>query len=229
MVWDLHPPELVASPGIDYSASPPVEPQPTAYVIPFPHPLITINSHPSTSKEFLVSDSRGSIFLTDWRSDPEETDEQQWRHHSLVELVEPRALNASVGHAVQWNGGVGWRQDSAEIVGAIYGSTFSIWDMSKLQGGKPSVTGICFAEGGRQFRWCRGVPGCFGITSQSPSMGAVVHIHNMRYIYAQPSVVDVAPKPNIIRDFDFISSQGTSIIAAAVGRQLVLLSVDLDS
>lgn len=115
MVWDLHPAEDISSPGADYSASPPAIPRPTAYVIAFPYPLTTINSHPSTSKEFLVSDSRGSIFLTDWRSDPEESDEQSWRHHSLLELVEPRALSASLGHAVQWTGAVGWRRDTVEM------------------------------------------------------------------------------------------------------------------
>jgi hypothetical protein len=115
MVWDLHPAVDISSPGVDYSASPPAAPQPTAYVIAFSHPLVTINSHPSTSKEFLVSDSRGSIFLTDWRSDPEDVDEQSRRHHSLVELIEPRALSASLGHAVQWTGAVGWRRDSVEM------------------------------------------------------------------------------------------------------------------
>jgi len=230
MVWDLHPAADISSPSIDDSVSPPATPRPTAYVIAFPHPLTAVNSHPSTSKEFLVSDSRGSIFLTDWRSDPEDNEEQSWRHHSLVELVEPRALSASLGYAVQWTGAIGWRRDSVEIVGATYGSMFSIWDMSKLQGGKPSVTGTSFSDGGRQFRWSPSSPDCFAIAARSSSRGAVIQIHDMRYVHAQPSTINIAPKPHIIRDFDFISSRGgAAVIAAAVGRELVLSSVELDS
>lgn len=98
------------------SPSPAARPQPTAYVIPFPHPLTSINSHPSTSKEFLVSDCRGSIFLTDWRSDPEIADQDSWRNASLIELTEPHALSdASLGGAGQWSGSVGWRRDTVDM------------------------------------------------------------------------------------------------------------------
>lgn len=41
-------------------------------------------------------------------------------------------------------------------VGATYGSRFSIWDLSKSQGGKPLQTGISFPEGGHQFRYAFG-------------------------------------------------------------------------
>lgn len=51
----------------------------------------------------------------------------------------------------------------------------------------------------------------------------------MRYIHAQPTVINIAPKPHVIRDFDFLASRGASVIAAAVGRELVLLSANLDS
>lgn len=125
MVWDLHPtldissslPSPIRSPAMAGTpSSPPARPQPTAYVIAFPHPLTTVNSHPSTSKEFLVSDCRGSIFLTDWRSDPEEKDHDSWRHSSLVELVEPRALSdALTGLSVQWSGSVAWRRDTVDM------------------------------------------------------------------------------------------------------------------
>jgi hypothetical protein len=73
------------------------------------------------------------------------------------------------------------------------------------------------------------VPDCFGITSRSPSKGAVIHIHDMRYIHAQPSVINIASKPHIIRDFDFVASHTSTILAAAVGRELVVLSLDIDS
>jgi hypothetical protein len=121
MVWDLHPslfllPSPTRSLEMAGTPSPPARPQPTAYVITFPHPLTTVNSHPSTSKEFLVSDCRGSIFLTDWRSDHEVRDQDSWRHSSLVELVEPYALSdASVGLSVQWSGSVAWRRDTIDM------------------------------------------------------------------------------------------------------------------
>ena len=37
-------------------------------------------------------------------------------------------------------------------VGATYGPRFAIWDLAKLQGGKPTVTGMSFPEGGHRFR-----------------------------------------------------------------------------
>ena len=37
-------------------------------------------------------------------------------------------------------------------IGATYGSRYSIWDLSNLQGGKPNISGPGFAEGGHQFR-----------------------------------------------------------------------------
>jgi len=119
MVWDLYPTvdtSSRASPNsssMSGSSSPPPRLQPTAYVIAFPHPLTTVNSHPSSSKEFLVSDARGSIFLTDWRSDPEDSEfAESWR---LVELVEPYALAAtSTGLSVQ-GGWAAWRRDNADM------------------------------------------------------------------------------------------------------------------
>lgn len=124
MVWDLQPtvdisssvPSTVQSPPQNASPSPTDRPQPTAYVIAFPHPLATINSHPSTSKEFLVSDYRGSIFLTDWRSDLQDIDPSNWRHSSLLELVEPYTLSDStMGFSTQWQGSVAWRRDTTDM------------------------------------------------------------------------------------------------------------------
>lgn len=121
MVWDLDPnlnisSAPIRSPGTEVSPSPPPRSQPTAYVIAFPHPLTTVNSHPSTGKEFLVSDCRGSIFITDWRSDPRESDQDNWRHSNLIELVEPRALAESLaGLSVQWTGSAAWRRDTTDM------------------------------------------------------------------------------------------------------------------
>jgi hypothetical protein len=121
MVWDLAPSLDMSSvptgsPSLEKSLSPTPRSQPTAYVIAFPHPLTTVNSHPSTGKEFLVSDCRGSVFITDWRSDPDESEEDNWRHTNLVELVEPRALSdALTGLGVQWTGSAAWRRDTVDL------------------------------------------------------------------------------------------------------------------
>lgn len=124
MVWDLHPaldissgiPSPERSLGTNASPSPHPRPQPTSYVISFPHPLVTVNCHQSSSKEFLVSDSRGSIFLTDWRSDPEQSEQGSWRHSSVIELVEPHGLSKSLmGISSQWTGFAAWRQDNIDM------------------------------------------------------------------------------------------------------------------
>lgn len=179
MVWDLQPTFDISS-GVpspeassqNTSSPPNPRPQPTAYVIAFPHPLITVNSHPRSSKEFLISDCHGSIFLTDWRTDPALTEQGSWRHSTLVELVEPHALRDSLlGKSSQNMGFAAWRRDNADMyvhgsrktllviehcvysVGASYGSRFAVWDMSKLRGGKPIHTGISFQDGGHTFRY----------------------------------------------------------------------------
>lgn len=84
--------------------------QPAAYAIPFPHPLTSVSSHPLSSREFLVSDNHGSIFLTDWRSDPEEDP----RRLNVIEFVEPRALSDAVsGHGSL--GVAAWRADNPDV------------------------------------------------------------------------------------------------------------------
>jgi hypothetical protein len=121
MVWDLDssldiPSVPLRLPSKEVSSSPPPRSQPTTYVIPFPYPLTTVNSHPSTGKELLVSDCRGSIFITDWRSDPDESEQDNWRRSNLVELVEPHALsNAMTGLSVQWSGSAAWRRDTVDM------------------------------------------------------------------------------------------------------------------
>ena len=111
MVWDLDPVIDIASPPSP-GRSPPKRPQPTSYVIAFPHPLTSVDSHPSTSKEVLVGDCRGSIFLTDWRSDLNDNEQESWRNQAVVELVEPRALaDSAPGVSTKWSGSVAWRRD----------------------------------------------------------------------------------------------------------------------
>ena len=71
-------------------------PQPTALVIQFSAPLTSVSSHPSTSKQLVISDSRGSVFFIDWRKDPTENDEDAWHGQSVMELLLPKALARSV-------------------------------------------------------------------------------------------------------------------------------------
>ena len=120
MVWDLYPvTDIESSPPpstMSLSPSPSLRSQPTAYVIPFRNPLTSIRSHPSTSKEFLVSDCYGAVYLTDWRSDPDESGPGGLWHSSLVELIEPSALSAScLGGPSQWSASVDWRSDTVDL------------------------------------------------------------------------------------------------------------------
>ena len=114
MVWDLETrttgesPRAGSDPTGDSSSLD--RPQPAAYAIPFPHPLTSVSSHPLSSKEFLVSDNRGSIFLTDWRSDPEEDS----RRLNVIELVEPRALSDAVS-GLGSTGVAAWRADNPDV------------------------------------------------------------------------------------------------------------------
>ncbi|EMD34509.1 hypothetical protein CERSUDRAFT_159048 [Gelatoporia subvermispora B] len=235
MVWDLSPSVDVVpppSPGRERSSASSTAPraQPTAYVIRFPHPLTTVASHPSTSKEFLVADCRGSVFLIDWRADPDENPQDSWRNSSIVELVEPRALaDAATGLSNKWSAAVAWSRGSPDIIGAVYGSRFALWDLLHLRGGKPHVTGTTFPEGGNQFRWCPTYPEYFAISANAPGRGAVIHVHNTGYVHAQPTVFSVGPRPLFVRDFDFLAARGIPRIAAAVGRELVIFYIGVDS
>jgi hypothetical protein len=123
MVWDLHPPTTgqaprspSPAPNLSISPTPSERPQPTAYAIHFPNPLVSIRAHPSTSKEFLVADIHGSVFLTDWRADPLDNDGGALRHLSMVELIEPTALGAAVmGDTKTWSASVDWRGDAIDM------------------------------------------------------------------------------------------------------------------
>ncbi|KAG6811176.1 hypothetical protein H0H92_008660 [Tricholoma furcatifolium] len=219
MVWDLLP---------GYSSSPASSseydgrPRPTAYAITFQNPLTTINSHPSTSKEFLVSDCRGSIFLTNWRADPQEMDQDSWKNQSLLELVEPSTL---ASHLMAQNSNL------PLSIGAVYGSRFSIWDIGNLRGGKPLASGQSFSApaAGHRFRWCPTYPDYFAISAQTPTQGALIHIHNTNYFQAQPTELTLLPKPHIIQDFDFLALRGIPRIAAAVGSKVFIFPIGVDA
>ncbi|KAF9475327.1 hypothetical protein BDN70DRAFT_883862 [Pholiota conissans] len=236
MVWDLHPPVQAPSspsPGFDdlgLSPSPSSRPQPTAYPIAFPNPLTSIRAHPSTSKEFLVADSRGSVFLTDWRADPDDTEDGALRHSSVVELIEPTALGAAVmGETKTWSASVDWRSDAIDIIGGVFGNKFALWDIAKLRGGTPFASGSSFPDGVQLFRWCHTHPDYFGVAAQAPAGGAVVHVYNCSYVHAAPTAFALRPRPHFVRDFDFLALPGIPRIAAALGRIVVVWPIGEDS
>ncbi|EPQ58505.1 hypothetical protein GLOTRDRAFT_137202, partial [Gloeophyllum trabeum ATCC 11539] len=224
LVWDLYP-DIPPEEDIPENAAdiPGRLSEPVAYAIKYSHALNSVCAHPSSSKELLVGDCQGSIFLVDWRSTiPDEA--FSFRRHSILELVEPRALaESTMGFASGKGGSVAWRVDSPDIIGAAYGSRYSIWDLTMLRGGKPSLSGVSFPGGNDKFRWCPTHPSRFGISPVSPTAGPVIHIHNMAYPHMEPDVVELAPSRHLrIRDFDFLASKERARLAASVGRQVII-------
>lgn len=217
MIWDLYPDIQIQEsvPGMRISRR-----QPTAYAIQFSHPLISIGSHVSSDKEFLVADCKGNVYITDWRSDPENAGGLDFRHSNILELTEPLAVISSTGSF----GSAVWRPESANIVGAAYGSRFAIWDIQNLNGGQPSHTGMSFLDGSTHFRWCSSSPEYFAITSKRPNGCATLHMYNLDYLKTQPTTVQLAMKSHIVDTIDFVGSGGPRI-AAVVGRNVVISNV----
>jgi hypothetical protein len=100
MVWDLHPNVTVQLLH--------ERPQPTVYAIPFSHPLTSIDAHSSSDKEFLVADCKGSVYITDWKSDPENAGKH---NPNIIELIDPSTLISHTG----LSGSVAWRPDNADM------------------------------------------------------------------------------------------------------------------
>ncbi|KAL1743294.1 WD40-repeat-containing domain protein [Schizophyllum fasciatum] len=229
LVWDLYPERVnddaraSAPPPPDASVAPEDRTPPTAYEIPYAHPLTTVCAHPHTSKELLVADTHGTIFLVDWRSDDPSTPQPDRR--TVLELVQPYAMgDALIGNGDSTWTSVAWRRDTTDIIGSVTGNKYHIWDLAKLHGGKPLVTGPTFSQGGK-FRWCNTHPEFFAISSSSPATGAILHVHNLGYLTQQPTQLAVAAKPHYVRDFDFLATRGVPRIAAAVGRSLVIMPI----
>jgi len=218
MIWDLYP-DSPAQTGVgDVKIA---VHQPTAYAIQFSHPLTSIDSHVSSDKEFLVADCRGSIYIIDWRSEPEFAREQDFRHSNIVELVDPSAVISPVGSF----GSAAWRPGDANMIGAAYGSQLAIWDIMNLHGGQSSRNGISFSDGGHHFRWCFSCPVFLAIASKWSNDGASVHIYNLDYIKAQSTAIQAVRKPHIVDDLDFVDLEGALHIALAMGRKLVVRNV----
>ena len=262
LFWDLSPgpSETEAPTAHPRPSSPSTRPDPIAFAIPYAHPLHSVASHPSTSKELVVSDAQGSVFVVDWRVDPADEDpEERYRGLSIAQLIDPRALaDARTGMRTVWGGSVAWQQQDSNLcvtpppplsykplltrdlrfdsVGAAYGSRWSIWDLRKLQGGKPIATGPGFIHGTHRFRyvrtrlllplrtqhstpppfflshhsWCPTSSHLFALSSLSPLEDATIHIHNTAYAQSTPRELVLRPRPHRIRDFDWIGAPATA-------------------
>jgi hypothetical protein len=125
MVWDLRPnvdiPSIPQSRSRSLSPSSPpgasstssTRPQPTAYVISFPHALSSVCAHASTTKDLLVADVRGSLALIDWRSDLSHAQaEAAWHHPRVIELAAPRAI---AGGAAAFPASAAWQQANPDM------------------------------------------------------------------------------------------------------------------
>ncbi|KZT28638.1 hypothetical protein NEOLEDRAFT_1161100 [Neolentinus lepideus HHB14362 ss-1] len=223
LIWDLYPSASdTTSMDADMSSTPSSKAEPVAYPIKHSHALTSVCSHPSSYKELLVGDCQGSLHIVDWRTIRE--DQYSFRRHSILELIEPRALaRGMMGFTNGKGGSVAWRWDSPDIIGAVYGSRYSIWDLTDLRGGKPKITGVSFPDGNDRFRWCPTNPTYFGISPISPAAGAVIHVHNMAYPQMEPEVIELAsPRLQRIRDFDFLATQDHARVMAAIGRYVII-------
>jgi hypothetical protein len=128
MVWDLRPNVDISSAPL--SPSPPshrarsndsqtggdngnARPQPTAYVISFPHALSSVCAHATTTKDLLVADIRGSLALIDWRTDASHAStDAAWHHPRVVEFTAPRAI---AGGACAFPASAAWQQANPDM------------------------------------------------------------------------------------------------------------------
>lgn len=207
-------------------------PQATAYIIKFPHPLHTISAHPNSASQFMVSDVRGVVCIVDWTKTTlgqDSVGRPGWRGHRVVELVDPRALADGVaGGRGKWTGGAGWKRDDKNVIGATYGSRWSVWDLRKLQGGKPIATGEGMEYGGDRFRWSPSDPHLFAISTSSPLGGASVKVYKTTSP-AAPREYIILPSPHRVKDFDWLapSVPGDHIrawLAVAAGKQVFFVA-----
>ena len=121
IIWDLYasPDGEPNSDGVfasdgDYSSSRSL--RPSALVIPFASPLCSVSSHPSTNKEFLVSDSRGTLYVIDWQREPGQDDGNSFEHPCGLQLVHPRALADAVSNLSRnLAGHASWHVDNSQM------------------------------------------------------------------------------------------------------------------
>ncbi|KAG8692751.1 hypothetical protein FRC09_010986, partial [Ceratobasidium sp. 395] len=136
------------------------EQPPSAYPISFTHPLQDVIAHDGNARSLLVADSRGAVSLVDWAGmETEEGTPDGWRRQRIVELIDPKRVaegitgvrTSGVPRNSSLGGGADWKPDDPNLIGATYGSRWMIWDLGRLQGGKPIATGEGFLTGGHRF------------------------------------------------------------------------------
>lgn len=231
IVWDLRPKSSTESDLFlnGATSSPDTPPQPTALVLPFAYPLCSISSHATSSKEFIVSDCRGSLFVVDWRKDPSENEEEAVTHQNFIELVHPRSLADAVSNIpTNLSGYASWHTSDPNIIGAVLGTEFALWDLTQLKGGKPFGTGSSLLEDAHRFRWCPSYPEFFAIASSVSNKGAVIVISSVNHWQTPANPITIEPRPHRITDFDWLATQGVPRIAAAVGRKVYIFPINMD-
>jgi hypothetical protein len=84
-------------------------------------------------------------------------------------------------------------------IGATYGPRWMIWDLRRVQGGKPVATGEGFLSGGHRFRldfnmiciqvvklnllvrWCPTDENLFAVSTTSPVPGAAIKVYHIAF------------------------------------------------
>ncbi|CAE7205857.1 unnamed protein product [Rhizoctonia solani] len=200
---------------------------PSAYPIAFSHPLQDVIAHDANARVLLVADSRGTVSLVDWAgAETEEDAPDGWHRQRVVELMDPRRVaegitgvrtsgvptNSSLG------GGADWKPDDPNIIGATYGSRWMIWDLRRVQGGKPVATGEGFLSGGHRFRWCPTDENLFAVSTTSPVPGAAIKVYHISFPGA-PRTYQLFGRPHRVRDIDWLTELPTSSDAQTEGLQ----------
>ena len=64
----------------------------------------------------MISDSKGSVFLVDWRKDPDMLSDDSASRQSIVELVHPRIVADAASNVIkQMHGCASWRADDPKM------------------------------------------------------------------------------------------------------------------
>ncbi|QRV86547.1 hypothetical protein RhiJN_14565 [Ceratobasidium sp. AG-Ba] len=225
LVWNLSPKRIKTEEDMDSSdADMSMEGAgagdlpPSAYPIPFSHPLQDVIAHDANARSLLVADTRGAVSLVDWAGmEIEEGTPEGWRRQRIVELMDPRRVaegitgvrTSGVPRNSSLSGGADWKPDDSNIIGATYGSRWMIWDLRRLQGGKPVATGEGFLTGGHRFRWCPTDENLFAVSTASPIPGAAIKVYHISFPGA-PRMYQVLPRPHRVRDIDWLTELPTS-------------------
>ncbi|KAF8610567.1 hypothetical protein BDV93DRAFT_540306 [Ceratobasidium sp. AG-I] len=222
---------------------------PTAYPIPFSHPLQDVIAHDANARTLLVADARGAVSLVDWAgAETDEEEVEEWQRQRVVELMDPRRVaegitgvrTSGVPLNSSLTGGADWKPDDANIIGATYGPRWVIWDLRRLQGGKPIAAGEGFLTGGHRFRWCPTDENLFAISTTSPIPGAAIKVYHISFPGA-PRTYQIFPRPHRVRDIDWLTELPTSVesqneseaqtrvpsppwLAVAVGRKVLFIN-----